>query len=167
LVFESVAYLFVATVALYAYRPAVAHLRSDQHLTLVYGRIHPRSADRTVDDSHDLLNPEERELLARAAIGGSIEVLGHHAANTTQRPRAKIVVLLRKPVDRIYRLLQPDATTVLYIQEDAGFRRFPPDAKVLLDRAVELYPAGKEGTETRYWVERAGGARSGGAGIHW
>jgi len=122
---ESVPYLFVAMVALYIYRPAVVHLRHDQHLTLVYGRIGPSGAGPAVDDSRELLIPGEKELLARAAIGGSVEVVGGHAANTTQQPRARILVLLRRPVDRVYRLLQPDATTVLYVQEDTGFRRYP------------------------------------------
>ena len=165
--FESMAYLSVATVVLYAYRPAVVHLQKDQHLTLVYGRLRPHDAGPAIDDSSDLLIPEERELLARAAIAGSIEILGGHAANTTQRPRARILVLLVRPVDRVHWLPEPDATTIVYIQEDAGFRRFPSDAKVLSDRAVELYPVGAQGKETRYWVEHAGGARSSGGGIQW
>jgi len=164
LALESVTYLFVAVAALYVYRPAVVHLLHDQHLTLVYGRIHSTSGS-TVDDSRELLLPGEKELLTRAGIGGSVELIGGHAANTAQQPRARILVLLRRPVDRVYRLLQPDATTVLYVQEDDAFRRFPADAKVLSDRAVELFPA--EGNETRYWVEHAGGARSGGSGVQW
>jgi hypothetical protein len=165
LVIEAAAYLLVATGALYVYRPAVVYLRHDQHLTLVYGRIRPTIAVPPVDDSRELLISGEKELLARAKIGGSVEIVGGHASNTTEQPRARILVLLRRPVDRVYRLLQPDATTVLYIQEENGFRRFPADAKVLSDRAVEFYPAGA--TETRYWVEGAGGARSGGSGLQW
>jgi hypothetical protein len=165
LAFESVSYLFVALAALYVYRPAVIWLRHDQHLTLVYGRIRPTNTEPAVDDSRELLISGEKELLARAGIGGSVEVIGGHAANTAEHPRARILVLLRRPVDRVYRLLEPDATTVLYIQEDRGFRRFPADAKVLSDRAVEFFPAG--GNETRYWVEHAGGARSGGSGVQW
>jgi hypothetical protein len=162
---ESLAYVVVAMAGLYVYRPAVAHLYHDQHLTLVYGRIRPTNGGRAIDDSRELLTPGEKELLARAGIRGSVEVIGGHAANRTQTPRARILVLLRRPVDRVHRLLQPDATTVLYVQEESGFRRFPADAKVLLDRAGELFPA--EGNETRYWVEGAGGARSGGSGIQW
>jgi hypothetical protein len=162
---ESGSYLLVATAALYVYRPAIVHLRHDQHLTLVYGRIRPTTAGPSVDDSRELLISGETDLLARAKIDGSVEVVGGHAANTTQHPRARILVLLRRPVDRVYRLLQPDATTVLYIQEDNGFRRFPADAKILSDRAVEFYPAGTN--ETDYWVEHAGGARSGGSGLQW
>jgi hypothetical protein len=163
-VLESLAYLFVATVALGVYYPAVAYLKRDQHLTLVYGRIRPDDT-APIDDSRDLLHSKEKELLERARIGGSIEVLGSHAANTTERPRARIIVLLVRPVDRAYRLPQPDATTVLYIQEAAGFRVFPPDAKVLSDRVVELYPVADQANETRYWVEHAGGSRSGGGSM--
>jgi hypothetical protein len=162
---ESLTYLAVATAALYFYRPLVVQLRHDQHLTLIYGRIRPTNAGPAIEDSRELLIPGEKELLSRAGVGGSVEVVGGHAANTTQTPRARVLVLLRRPVDRAYRLLQPDATTVLYVQEDSGFRRFPADAKVLKDRAVELYPA--HGNETRYWVEAAGGSRSGGSGIQW
>ena len=162
---ESLAYLVVASAGLYVYRPTVVHLRHDQHLTLVYGRIRPSNGGPAIDDSRELLTPGDKELLGRAGIGGSVEVIGGHAANTTQTPRARILVLLRRPVDRVHRLLQPDATTVLYVQEKSGFRRFPADAKVLLDRAVELFPA--DGNETRYWVEGAGGGRSGGSGIQW
>ena len=162
---ESLTYLAVAIAALYLYRPLVVQLRHDQHLTLVYGRIRLTNGGTAIDDSRELLIPGEKELLVRAGIGGSVEVVGGHAANTTQTPRARILVLLRRPVDRVYRLLQPDATTVLYVQEDGGFRRFPADAKVLKDRAVELFPA--QGNETRYWVEAAGGSRSGGSGIQW
>lgn len=162
---ETGGYLVVAAAALYVYRPAVVHLRHDQHLTLVYGRIRPTTAGPPVDDSRELLISGEKELLDRAKIGGSVEVVGAHAANTTQHPRARILVLLRRPVDRAYRLLQPDATTVLYVQEANGFRRFPVDAKVLPDRAVEFYPAGSN--ETRFWVEHAGGSRSGGSGFQW
>jgi hypothetical protein len=165
IVVESGAYLFVAMVAFFVYRPAIVHLQHDQHLTLVYGRIRLSNAELAIDDSRDLLIPGEREMLALAAIGGSVELIGGYAANTTEQPRARVLVLLRRPVDRVYRLLEPDKTTVLYIQENSGFRRFPPDAKVLPDRAVEVYPA--DPNETRYWVEHAGGARSGGSGIQW
>jgi hypothetical protein len=166
LTLESCAYVLVAVAALYVYRPAVTYLSRDQHLTLVYGRISPQDSGLAIDDSRDLLNADEKSLLASAGITGSIELLGGHAANATERPRARILILLRRPVDRVYRLPEPDATAVLYIQEDTGFRRFPPDAKVLSDRAVELYPAGAQRKETRYWIELAGGARSGG-GIEW
>jgi len=161
---ESLAYMVVATAGLYVYRPTVVYLRHDQHLTLVYGRIRPSNGGPAIDDSRELLTPGDKELLGRAGIGGSVEVIGGHAANTTQTPRARILVLLRRPVHRVHRLLQPDATTVLYVQDERGFRRFPAGAKVLLDRAVELFPA--EGNETRYWVEGVGG-RSGGSGIQW
>jgi hypothetical protein len=164
LTIESVAYLLVAILVLYAHRPAVVRLSSEQHLTLVYGRIHPQRAGPAIDDARALLSAEERQLLARAGIAGSIEILGSHAANTAPRPVARVLVLFDRPVDRVHRVLQPDATTVLYIQAAAGFRRFPPDAKVL-ERAVELYPSGPG--ETRYWIEHAAGSRSGGAGIQW
>jgi hypothetical protein len=165
LVLETGSYLAVATAALFVYQPAVVHLRHDQHLTLVYGRIQPTTAGHPVDDPRELLISGEKELLDRATIDGSVEIVGAHAANTTQQPRARMLVLLRRPIHRVYRLLQPDATTVLYIQEENEFRRFPADAKVLSDRAVEFYPAGAD--ETRYWVEHAGGARSGGSGLRW
>jgi hypothetical protein len=162
---ESAAYLSVATAAFYVYRPVVVWLHHDQHLTVVYGRIRPSASGPGVDDPLELLVPGDRELFARAGIAGSIEVAGSHASNTTDEPRARILVLLRRPVDRVYRLPQPDATTVLYVQDDTGFRRFPTDAKVLSDRAVEFFPAG--GNETRYWVEHVGGARSSGGGLQW
>jgi hypothetical protein len=162
---ESVTYLLVAVAAPYLYRPALAYLRHDQHLTFVYGRIRPATAGPELDDSMELLVPGEKELLAHAAIGGFVEVVGSHAANTAEQPRARMLVFLRRPVDRVHRLLQPDATTVVYIQEDHGFRRFPPDAKVRSDRAVELYP--EKSNETAYWVEQASGARSGASAIRW
>jgi hypothetical protein len=136
---ESGVYLVLATAVLFVYRPAVVHLGHDQHLTLVYGRIRPTTAASSIDDSRELLVAAETELLARAQIAGSIEIVGGHAANTTERPRARILVLLRRPVDRVYRLLA--------------------------DRAVEFYPANTK--ETRYWVEHVGGARSGGSGLQW
>jgi len=82
LAFESVIYSFVALAALYVYRPAVIHLRHDQHLTLVFGRIRPTNTGPAADDSRELLISGEKELLALAGIGDSVEVLGGHAANT-------------------------------------------------------------------------------------
>jgi hypothetical protein len=142
-------------------------LSQDQHFTLTYARFESSDETLTIHDDRGLLAPREVELLRSASLRGVVTVLGSHASNTATAPSARMLVVLTHRIEKPLRLPQPYRTTVVFLQQNGGFKRLPGDATLLPDRAVEIYPGDPDGNETRYWVDHASGARSGGFAIEW
>lgn len=163
---EGVALPLVAVLATIG-TPVVANVVThNQQLTVVFARWYDGDAPLEVEDQLGLLRSEDVALLTGAGLGGRVVVRRGHSGNVAQAPKARMVVLMSSPVTNGVRLLQPDATTLLYVQRPDGFERFPR-GQPTLDRVVELRPAeSREGMAT-FSVEGALGRGSGGDLFRW
>jgi hypothetical protein len=144
-------------------KPVVAFMSGEQRLELVF--VHwlpgdtPLSAALAPLDVDDHLRGE----LDRRGLTGMIEVEygrhvhGHHGA------QARAIILMRHAEFRRVWLPQPDAATILYVQEDDGWRRYPAEAPTL-PRAIRLDP---DDRQTSYEAVAADGSRRGGSAFYW
>lgn len=163
---EGIIFVVITTVLSIGYPSLTSSLTNDQHLTFIYGRWEARDSELLILDPLVLLSDEDRELLYRSGIRGSVELMGSHGSNTTDRPKARMLVLLSRPVEKSQLLQQPDRTNVIYVQDRKGFHRFPTDASVL-DRFVEIYQDPARPEVSAFWVDGARGGRSGSDAIRW
>jgi len=133
----------------------------DQHVTVIFGLLTPDARALQIEDfvPNGVLTAEDRELLAQSVTSGKVSVRGSEASNRVVTPRARMIVLFTGPVTGTVKLAQPDASNVVYVQEQATFRRYP-SAIPLLNRFVEFTPVSQD--RIAYSVEHTSMGRTGG-----
>jgi hypothetical protein len=85
--------------------------------------------------------------------------------------KSHVSIVMQRPVTDVVELKEPDASSVVYVQGDHGWRMFPADAPTL-KRTIRLeplpYDSSRPGTypQTSVMVELSMGARQG-FGVWW
>ena len=129
---------------------------NEQHFTVIFGLWTPGAPPLRIEDFalKNVLTDDDRNLLAQSVAGGEVRVSGHDASNRADvvSPRARMIVLFTGPLTQNLKLPQPDASTVLYVQEGETFKRYPSGSP-LLNRLVEFTPSNKNCST--YWIEQA------------
>jgi TonB family protein len=137
---------------------------ADQHLTVIFGYWTPGGDQLQIEDfrQRSLLTDEDRALLRQSLASGTIVMRGGSATNRAgvESPRARMIVVFTGPLALLVRLAQPDASSVLYVQDQGTFKQFPSDV-ALLTRAVEFTPVRQD--LLSYSIERASMGRTGGS----
>jgi len=135
----------------------------DQHVTVIFGLLTPDARTLQIEDfvPNGVLTAEDRELLAQSVPSGKVSVRGSEASNRAgvMTPRARMIMLFTGPVTGTVKLAQPDASNVVYVQEQGTFRRYPSEIP-LLNRFVEFRSVNQD--RIAYSVEHASMGRTGG-----
>ncbi len=110
------------------------------------------------------LTDPEFTLLVQSGLTGKVTTFSLDKYGNGNKSSTAIVVLQR-PVASPVELPEPDACTVVYIQEADDWRRFPPHAPVL-KRTIRLEPSRNDPGQSLLTVELPDGARQG-FGVWW
>jgi len=110
------------------------------------------------------LATEELDQLRSAGLRGTLTVVGSFTQGSG--PDARMVVVMKTQPLSPVTLYQPDQGKMVYVQDQENWARYPSDAPVL-DRLVELYTPAESPSHTRFWVQLASGAQSGGTATTW
>jgi len=126
----------------------------------------PHSDPLTVIDNLEVLTNEEELLFQNAEnLGGEINIFSYRS--TGRGTGSRMILVLQKPVDEPVRLAIPKGESVIYIQEDDGWRSIPSSFPTLDDIHI-LVETIKEGelytTEAKIILPRGGTELIGGVG---
>lgn len=137
--------------------PAWSLATGNQHLTTAFFRHIPGDSELSIEDEPLWLTDDDRKLLSRSGLRGTLMCVGGGGSNTTGWPKAKaLVVFTEEPTEQI-RLRQPKHSTIVYVQRNEEFVMLPERAETF-DRSIELV---RQQNGWFYYVEHASGARSG------
>jgi hypothetical protein len=78
---------------------------------------------------------------------------------------SRAIIVVHGPVTASAELPEPDATTIVYVQEGGGWRMYPARAP-MLKRTIRVEPLAGDPKQTLVLVELSNGARQG-FGIWW
>lgn len=131
----------------------------DQHLMTAFFRHTPGEQELKIIRGPDWLSKEDRDLILSSGLTGTLESIRSGGSNSTNWPRAKAFVIFTADLSGTVRLPQPKRSTVLYLQRDDEFIRFPEDVPTF-ERVIEFY---KDERGWNFWVEQSSGAKSGGS----
>jgi hypothetical protein len=112
------------------------------------------------------LSPQDVQQIKDAGITGTLSIYGGFTADTYRRDkRSRVILMMQRPVTDVIELKEPDATSIVYIQDGAQWRMFPPDAATL-KRTIRIEPEGDDPNQAKVLVELSTGARQG-FGVWW
>jgi hypothetical protein len=166
----------VAVAAIWSfYFPAVAsvvHARlTDQRITVQVVRWKPSQETLSISDvlqgTNAALTTSDIERFRALKLSGTIENAGRLICGAG-RAESHALIVLDHPVPSLVELPEPDAVTVVYIQRQEGWEKYPATAPTL-KRTISLQPfqnRGHEPMQTEVSVELAAGARQG-FGVLW
>ena len=143
---------------------------SDQELSLLVMRWTPSSSALVIKELEETpgfpdtkLSPSETEKIKAMGLTGRLETTGGGLYGRGSRSR--VILILQKQVVEAVELKQPNASSIVYLQDGEKWRAFPPDAPTL-NRTIRIEPWADDPTQTSVGVELASGARQG-FGIMW
>lgn len=165
----------VAVVAIWSfYLPAVGSVvyarLTDQRLTLQVVRWKPSQQALAISDvlqgAKAAPTTADIEQLRALKLNGTIEG-GWRQIYGTGRTNSHAVIVLDHPVTSRVELPEPDGVSVVYIQRQDGWEKYPYTAPTL-KRTISLQPLQSQGipTQTEVMVELVTGARQG-FGVLW
>jgi hypothetical protein len=116
------------------------------------------------------LSSRDIEQIEAAGLRGELSV---YTANDRygSGKKSHVTIVMQRPVTDVVELKEPDATSVVYVQGDRGWRMFPADAPTL-KRTIRLEPVAYDpnwpggSPQTSVMVELSTGARQG-FGVWW
>ena len=127
-------------------------------VTMLSAVWEPNSSPLAVIDDLEVLTAEEKSLFQDAEnLGGKIDIFEY--SSTGRGTGSRIILVLQKPVDEPVRLSVPKDTSVIYVQEDNGWRSIPSIVPTLEDIhvLVETVKEGELYTTTAVLVLPRGG----------
>jgi len=135
-------------------------------VTMLSAVWEPNSGPLTVIDDLEVLTNEEESLFQDAEnLSGKIDIFRY--SSTGRGTGSRIILVLQKPVDDPVRLAIPKDESVIYIQEDDGWRSIPSSFPTLNDLHI-LVETIKKGelytTEAKIVLPRGGTELIGGVG---
>lgn len=138
---------------------------TDQRLTLRVLKWAPSARPLTTSDGAGPNSPlpsltrVEFDLLKGAGLEGKVATfsLGNYGRGSKT---SRAIVVIQRPVVTRVELPEPDATTVVYIQEGNGWRKYPPGAPTL-KRTILIQPERGDLHQSSVRVELSTGARQG------
>jgi hypothetical protein len=139
---------------------------SDQELRLSVLHWSPSSEPLTIKEypgSEVELSPAEARQIKESGITGSLTFLG--GGTFGSGPKSRVILILQKPLTSAVKLLQPDAASVIYVQEQAGWRTIPSGVPTLT-RQIVIEPMAGDAHQNHIGVELATGGVQG-FGLPW
>lgn len=136
-------------------------------VTMLSAVWEPNSGPLVVIDDLEVLTGEEESLFQDAEnLSGKIDIFEY--SSTGRGTGSRIILVLQKPVDEPARLPVPEDTSVIYIQEENGWRSIPSSVPALDDIhiLVETVKEGELYTTTAVLVLPRGGTELIG-GVGW
>jgi hypothetical protein len=170
----------IAAVAVWSfYLPAIVTTvnihSSDQELTLSVYLWTPAASPLAIrqpkltSNSPDMASLRtEIQQIEKTGITGSISVFHSPSSRFTRYGSGKkshVTLIIQRPVTRPVELREPDATSVVYVQQADGWKMFPHNAHTL-ERTIRLEPLSDVPDQTDLTVELADGSREG-FGVWW
>lgn len=138
---------------------------SDQRLTLRVLKWSPGPESLSVSDSLGRAGDEEARLpsslieqLKEIGLTGEIGNYGYSIHG--QGERSEAIIVMQKQVQQPTDLPQPDATTIIYVQYEHGWKLYPPSAP-MLRRTIRIDSLADDPRQTTIMVELANGSRQG------
>lgn len=157
----SIVYVFYAILfSLLASCTPVGH-----DVTMLSAVWEPSDGSLDVIDSLELLTDEEKTLFKDVkGLGGEIDIFQYRS--TGRGAGSRIILVLQKPVDEPVRLPIPKDSSVIYIQEEQGWRSIPSSVSTLDDihLLIETVNEGGLTTEAVIVLPRGGTTLIGGVG---
>ena len=110
------------------------------------------------------LSAADIQQIKSTGISGRVSV---YAANGKygKGKHSRAILIMREPVREAVQLKEPNATSVVYIQDGAGWRQIPPNAPTL-SRTIRIAPQWDDPQQTSVMVELSTGAAQG-FGVSW
>jgi hypothetical protein len=143
--------------------------RSRPDISVVSGRYYPNQGTLTINDSAELLRAEEKmALLDDPTLSGKIDFTAY--SSTGLGFGARVILILQKPVEGQIYLPVPDDTTVIYIQEETGWKMIPDNVPTLDDVHLRLETRNEGkiyGTEAILELPGPGGSEELLGGVGW
>lgn len=101
-------------------------------VTMLSAVWEPNSGPLSVIDDLEVLTDEEESLFQKVEnLGGIVDILAY--SSTGRGAGSRIILVLQKPVDEPVRLSVPKDTSVIYIQEENGWKSIPSSLPTLDD----------------------------------
>lgn len=150
----------------------VDFLSSNQELEVVSLKWRPGAEPLAFEDTEGgpifdkpRLTRDAMTILNSLALRGHLAFTGR-AIYGSGNP-ARVIIVMQRQVKEPVELLQPDGVTVIYVQDEDGWKMYPSDAPTL-QRTIRVWPDENDPTwETRYLVENSDGSRQGGTLFTW
>ena len=130
------------TLSVYLWTPSGAHLAF----------VHPSVADSPP--------PDEIRQIQDTGITGTIFKFPSPFNKFGTGKKSHVILVMQRPVSERVELKEPDATSVVYVQQADGWKMFPPSAHTL-ERTIELEPNSDFPQQPSLGVEEANGSREG------
>ncbi len=160
----------VSSFYLPAFFSAVQVRLSDQELSLLVMRWTPSSSALVIQELEETPGfPDmkwwriETDKLKAMGLTGRLEIVGDGRYGSGNRSR--VILIVQKPAFEAVALKQPDASSIIAIQDGEKWRIVPSDAP-MLKRTIRIAPWAEDPMQTFVGVELASGA-SQGFGILW
>lgn len=117
--------------------PLTNVIETDQCQETIFLQLKTGSSDLTLKDAFGTsLKEKDLDLLKRTGIRGEMEVRGY--AITGKGPQSRAIIILQSGLDKPASLSRPDRSTIIYLQEETGWKKYPADAPTL-SKAIHLW----------------------------
>ena len=141
-------------------------LTGEQQLELLVIKWHPGPKPLTNTEVQGLVISES-DLERLKAIGLTGEVMYSGSAEYGEGQPARAIIVTQAPLSEPVNLPQPDGSQVIYVQTEAGWNRYPPEAPTL-QKQIRLWTDLRGSSQnTLFSFERADGSRQGGTAATW
>lgn len=154
----------IALLLLIGYPPVTARITGSEQIQLVFLRHTPGPEALVILDERGRLTGEERESLIASGLTGQVRLEGTYTGGRGRVKRA--LMIMNRQVETALDLPQPYGSTVLYIQEEVGFRLYPPDAPTQ-PLPIRVKPAESNTNHTLMEVWQRDGSRVATTGFGW
>lgn len=165
-----IVFMFLSIVTSAGFESALSLATGNQHLTVFFFRYEPGDNELYISDpfaQFQLDLPENRRnklddkdlaLLKQSGLRGRLVSLGAHSSNSTTWPRAKAIIIFTSPMNQNMSLPQPKHCSIVYVQDNGGFRLIPLTASTFT-RQIRIK---SQSTGLHYDIERSDGGQTGG-----
>ncbi len=156
------------------YLPAMANeVRSrltDQELKLAVLLWSPSASPLVIEQSKLIgstpdipLSSADIQQIKDTRISGTVSL--YQGGNVGSGKQSRVILIMQGQVDSAVELREPDATSIVYLQQGTEWRMFPPKAPTL-ERQIRIQPEWDDHNQTSILVRRSDG-RAVWFGVFW
>ncbi|HKW97443.1 MAG TPA: hypothetical protein VJN43_06895 [Bryobacteraceae bacterium] len=142
-------------------------LLTDQELTLSILLWTPSNGPLAIDPMPNpaaaILSDQAIRQIRATGIGGTVSSFGSGRYGSGKK--SAVILVMQRPIHEPVELREPDASSVVYVQEADGWKMFPPNAP-RIRRTIRIEPLPEDHRQSIVMVELATGARQG-FGVWW
>jgi hypothetical protein len=110
------------------------------------------------------LTETEVRQIKQTGLTGTLSVRASNSKYGSGK-KSHVILILQRPVSEVIDLKEPDATSIVYIQDRNQWKMFPMNARTL-KRTIRIEPLADDPHQTSVMVELSTGARQG-FGVWW